>query len=102
MTPEIVARAVNGLVVVLVLCIVGIVVLAATGHQTEASLTSLSTLGGGAAGALAALLTSSTAPGAIVGGRRITDPRPASGEPAPSIPTGETTTITTTVTPPSG
>lgn len=94
MTPEIVARAVAGLSVVVVLCILGIVGLSATTRATDVSITSLSTLAGGAAGALAALLTNSTGAGAMMGGRRITDP--VAMGPAP---TGETT-ITTTVTPP--
>lgn len=88
MTPELVLRAVTGLIVVVVLCVAGIVALAVTGQQTDASLTALSTLGGGASGALAALLTNSTVPGAIVGGRRVTDP-PASPGPDVTMPGGD-------------
>lgn len=90
MTPELVGRAVTGLCILGVLCVAGIIGLSIGGQQTQASLTSLSTLGGGAAGALAALLTGSTAPGAIIGGRRATDPRAAAGD---------TTTVVTTTGP---
>lgn len=76
MTPDIIGRAVFGLVLASLACITGIVVLAATGRQTEASLTALATLGSGSAGALAGLLTAVAAPGAIIGGRRATDPHP--------------------------
>lgn len=76
MTPEIISRAVLGLVMAAISCILGIVVLAATGRQTEASLTALATLGSGSAGALAGLLTAVATPGAIIGGRRATDPHP--------------------------
>ena len=80
MTPEIISRAVFGLVLAALTCIIGIVVLAATGKQTEASLTALATLGSGSAGALAGLLTAVATPGAIIGGRRASDPKPVPAE----------------------
>lgn len=86
MTHEgIVGRAVIGLMAMAVLCVLGIVVLAAAGEQTSETLTALSTLGGGASGALAALLTVSFAPGnTVFGGRRASDP-PVSAAPVGSV-----------------
>jgi hypothetical protein len=80
-TPEIIGRAVFGLMLATIACIVGIVTLAATDRQTEASITALATLGSGSAGAIAGLLTGvAQTPGAIVGGRRATDPHPVPAE----------------------
>lgn len=80
MTPGIVGRAVLGLMVTALTCVVGVVLLAITDHQTEASLTGLVGLAGTSSGALAGLLANVSAPGAILGGRRATDPKPVPAE----------------------
>lgn len=80
MTPDIITRAVWGLVLAGLSCILGIIILAATKLQSQTSLTALVSLGSGALGALAGLLSNMSAPGFIVGGRRATDPHPVPPE----------------------
>lgn len=76
MTPDIVSRAVWGLALAALTCILGIIILAATGNQSSTSLTALASLGSASLGALAGLLSNVSSPGAILGGRRATDPKP--------------------------